>query len=227
MKVRLACLGGALAVCIVLGPLRAGGEEKPGSDHTDLSGHWKLNKKLSDDEQAKLRATDLDGGRGEPSDRETGSDAEREGSDRGRGAYGGHGAAERSPASVAAPDDDPRGPQRPAAPWDSLKITETDLQIVVEGNGGQTRYLYPNGKTYKADDGASEVRTHWKDGALLFEKKNVRGWRETETWRLSPERNRLRVELLFEGGKRPRLSFTRVYDRAEEPGGETPVRPPT
>jgi hypothetical protein len=214
MKVRLGCLGAILAMSVLLGPPWASGEEGPGSGHPDLSGHWKLNKQLSDDEQAKLRTTDQDGGGREPSQREGAAEPEGEGSRGGEDGRGGHGDGERGRASVAAPDDDPRGPRQPAAPWDSLTITETDLQVVVEGNTGQTRNFYPNGKTYNADDGASQVKTTWKDGALVFEKKNMHGWRETEIWQLSPERNRLRVDVRVEGGKRPRLSFTRVYDRS-------------
>jgi hypothetical protein len=91
---------------------------------------------------------------------------------------------------------------------------------VVEETPGQRRDLYPNGKTYRTDEGATQIRTSWKDGKLVVERKNVRGWRLVETWELAPDRSRLVIHLLLEGGAKPKLNLTRVYDRhdADPPG---------
>jgi hypothetical protein len=97
-----------------------------------------------------------------------------------------------------------------------MTVTQADSQIVVAETPGQTRNLYPNGKTYKADEGATQIRTSWENGRLVVEKKNVHGWRLVETWELAPDRSRVTVHLQFEGGKRPKLTLTRVYDRADE-----------
>jgi hypothetical protein len=138
---------------------------------------------------------------------------ERSGDAQAKPAQSGESRKNREP-SNAAPEDDPRGGQKTAQPV-SLTITQTEAEVVVEEKPGSTRSVYPNGKTYKADEGASDVRTTWKDGALVTEKKNVQGWRMTETWRLSPDGKRLQMDLRVEGGKRPRMSIKRVYDRVE------------
>jgi len=102
----------------------------------------------------------------------------------------------------------------------ALTVTQVESEIVVEETPGQRRELYPNGRTYKTDEGATQIRTSWKDGKLVVERKNVRGWRLVETWELAPDRGRLVIHLLLEGGARPKLNLTRVYDRydAESPG---------
>ena len=214
MSVRWSCLG---ALVITLGvPFGAPGArsaEKPVAPPAALAGRWKLNAELSEDAQAKLAKAGESRKDSQPKQEAPAADAERQGSGRGGGGHrgagggGGHG-------SVPAPDDDPRGPQKTDQPQ-SLTITQTELEVVIEEKPGQGRSLYPNGKTYKADEGASEVRTAWKEGALVSEKKNVRGWRLTETWRLDPDGKRLLVEQHLEGGSRPRVSIKRVYDRVE------------
>jgi hypothetical protein len=94
-----------------------------------------------------------------------------------------------------------------------MTLTQSELEIVVAEMPGQVRALYPNGKTYKTDEGATDIRTAWKDDTLVVERKNVRGWKLVETWQLAPDRGRVVIHLLFEGGSRPKLSLTRVYDR--------------
>jgi hypothetical protein len=97
-----------------------------------------------------------------------------------------------------------------------LAITQTEAAIAVDEKPGAPRQYYPNGKTYKADDGQSDIRSQWRDGRLLFEKKTRQGWRLTETWEVAPDRNRLTVETRVEGGGRPKALVKRVYDRIVE-----------
>jgi hypothetical protein len=213
VSVRWAYLGVALVVAAGagFGP-SARAAERPGAGAVDLSGQWSFNKQLSDDQQSKLptsgeRRHDLDSsgpGAGDAAD----------GEEPGRGGGGAHGGGKAAP-PVATVDDDPRGPRQAAEPGATLTITQTQAEIVVQEGPGQPRSLYPNGRTYKADDGASDIRSQWKDGALVVEKKNTRGWRLTETWRLAPDGKRLTLDWRLEGGSRPRVSLRRVYDRAE------------
>jgi hypothetical protein len=187
----------------------------------DLSGRWRFNKELSDDEQAKIRAATEAAAERQPSASGPSSEPEGEGSGGGRGGRGGRGGGAGGtsgragggglPASVV--DDDPRGAKRSAGPPDAMTVTQTASEIVVAETPGQTRNLYPNGKTYETDDGAAQVRTSWKDGRLVVEKKNVHGWKLVEAWELTPDRGRVVIHLRLEGGSRPKLTLTRVYDR--------------
>jgi hypothetical protein len=108
-----------------------------------------------------------------------------------------------------------RGQEGSGDPAETLTITQTGPEIVVQYPNGQARSLYPNGKTYKTDDGAAQIKSLWKDGKLVVEKKSVGGWKLVETWQLTPDRGRLLVDQRLEGGKRPKLSLKRVYDRVQ------------
>jgi hypothetical protein len=94
-----------------------------------------------------------------------------------------------------------------------LVITQSEVEIRVTETPGGSRSYYPNGKTYNADEGQSSVKSSWREGKLLFEKKNVQGWKLTETWELAPDRRRLTIDQVFEGGHRPKAAIKRVYDR--------------
>jgi hypothetical protein len=194
-------------VALVVPTLPADGQSK--APAVDLSGRWRYNAELSDDEQAKTRAA---AGPKAEEDSPPSAEPEGKGSEGGRGGRtGGRTAHGRPPQGVD--ESDPRGAKNTSGAPATLTITQVETAIVVEEAPGQTRELYPNGKTYKADEGATQVRTSWKDGRLLVEKKNVRGWRLVETWEMAPDRSRVVVHLLLEGGSRPRLSLKRVYDR--------------
>ena len=211
MHVRLACLSGVLviAAAVAFVPAPARSEDKSKAGTADLSGRWKLNKELSDKDQPQYspKAAEAAAAGAEAA-------ADRGGSGgRGRGS-GTRGGASRPPTPGGA-DDDPRGAQRAAEPAEEMTITQTEPEIVVEEKPGQPRAFYPNGKAYKADDGASDVKSTWSDGGLVVEKKNARGWKLTETWRLAPDRKRLTVDLRLQGGGRPKVATRRVYDRVE------------
>ena len=172
-----------------------------------LAGRWKLNKERSDDEQAKTAATAA-----EPQAGATAS-----GTTPGQpGATGRHGGGRErsSPAAPpTAPDNDPRGAQRTPEPTADLTITQSEVDVTVTDAPGQSHSFYPNGKTYKTDDGASDIKSQWKDGSLVVEKKNVNGWRMVETWHLSADGRVLEIDRRVEGGRWPKLTVKRVYDR--------------
>jgi hypothetical protein len=220
MKLRVRRCAGVVVfgvVVLVAAPVRRACGENRGTAAVDLSGRWRLNKDLSDDEQAKEATAAEKGAQRQPPDRGSPGEPAGEGSEGGRGARrggrGGPALGAVRPPSID--ENDPRGAKRGASPPDVLSVTQVESEIVVEESPGLTRELYPNGKTYRTDEGATQIKTSWKDGTLVVERKNVRGWRLVETWELLPDRSRLLVRLLLEGGSRPRLSLKRVYDRVD------------
>ena len=210
MSARQAFLAPVVLLAASLAPGRAAGlEPQAGARPPDFSGHWRLNRQLSDDEAAMLAAASGKKEKPAPPAPEPG----REGGAGGRG----RGAAAPNP-SVPAVDDDPRGAQRKPQAMEDITVTQSDVEIAMADKTGVTRNYYPNGKVYKADEGASNVKSFWKDAALLFEKRNVHGWKLFETWQLSPDGKQLHFDSRFEGGGRPTTVVKRVYDRA--PSGQ-------
>ena len=197
--------------------LQADEQAKP-SAAVDFSGVWRLNKELSDDEEAKTRAAVATTAAQPPADSGSPGGAEGQGGEGRRGGRGGGmgGRTGRGSSVETVDESDPRGGKRTAGPPDTMTVTQADSEIVVAETPGQTRNLYPDGKAYRTDEGASQIRTSWKDGKLVVEKKNVHGWRLVETWELAPDRSRVVIHLLFEGGSRPKLALTRVYDRNDQ-----------
>jgi hypothetical protein len=218
MDVRVARCCGALvlgAAVTLAGPARRAEGQARAAAAVDLSGRWRLNKALSDDEQAKERTAIESGAERQPPDPGPTGEPEREGSEGGRDGRG-DGKAGRSGRGSPSPnidESDPRGARNAAGPPSAMTVTQVESEIVVEETLGQTRNLYPNGKTYNTDEGTAQIRTSWKNGKLVVEKKSVRGWRLVETWELTPDGGRLVIHLLLKGGSRPALSLTRVYDR--------------
>ena len=116
--------------------------------------------------------------------------------------------------------DDPRETRRALLePAEELTIVQTAAELAVEEKFGATRRLHPDGKKYKTDTGASEIKSSWKDGKLVVETKSARGGRVLEIWERIPDGSRLIVNVKMEGGFGPGLLLKRIYDRPE---GESP-----
>lgn len=114
-------------------------------------------------------------------------------------------------------EDDPRQAMRAIMePAEELTIAQTETEIAVEERFGQTRHLHPDGKKYKTDNGASELKASWKEGKLLVETRRTRGGRVIETWELVPDGSRLIVNIRIEGGFGSSVPLKRIYDRAKE-----------
>ena len=112
--------------------------------------------------------------------------------------------------------DDPREAMRAILePAEELVIAQTETEIAVEEKFGGTRQLHPDGKKYKTDNGASEIKASWKEGQLVVETKRARGGSVVETWERMPDGSRLIVNVKMEGGFGPGVTLKRVYDRAE------------
>jgi hypothetical protein len=106
-------------------------------------------------------------------------------------------------------------------PAEELLIAQGEAEIAVDEKFGRLRRLHPDGKKYKTDNGASEIKSYWKDGRLVVETKRARG-SSIETWERVPDGSRLIVSVRLEGGVGPRLELKRIYDlapaAAEGPG---------
>jgi hypothetical protein len=189
MHLRSTYLGAMLAVAFVAPP-RAAPAQSPAAGVPDLSGRWLLDSTLSDREPAAAAPSAAAG-------------------------------AARKPEKAGKPDPSSGGgaavanPEGTGQPAPELVVIQTEPEIVVEEKAGTTRRYYPNGRTYKADEGQAEIKSQWRDGRLVFEKKGRQGWRLTETWQVTPDRSRLTVEMHLEGGHRPKTNVKRVYRRVE------------
>jgi hypothetical protein len=114
-------------------------------------------------------------------------------------------------------DDDPREAMRGILePAEELTIAQTETEIAVEEKFAETRHFHPDGKKYKTDNGASEIKAYWKEGKLVVETKRARGGSVIETWGLVPDASRIIVNVKVEGGFGPGVTLKRVYDRAKE-----------
>lgn len=201
MELRRTVVPCALALAVVAAShARAHAEDKTKAPvSVDLSGRWVYNKQLSDDAREKMR--EAGEGRG----------------GRGGGGMGGPGGGRMGPPLGTGGDDDPREAMRSLfEPAEELTITATEPEIVITEQYGATRNLHPNGKPYKTDNGNAEIKTQWKEGKLVVEKRNARGGKLVEAWELVPDKSRILLVVKMEGGFGPALNLKRVYDRAKE-----------
>ena len=203
---------------VASGPTAIGAEEKPkvAPVAVDLSGRWVFNRELSDDAREKMREAREKGG-GPGGGRPPGGGGM---GGQGGGGMGGGGGRMGPPPGGMGGDDDPREAMRALLePAEELTIVQTQAELAVEEKFGATRRLHPDGKKYKTDNGASEIKSSWKEGKLVVETKSMRGGRVLETWERIPDGSRLIVNGKMEGGFGPGLTLKRVYDRPE---GESP-----
>jgi hypothetical protein len=118
--------------------------------------------------------------------------------------------------------DDPREAMRAILePAEELLIAQNEAEIAVDEKFGRMRRLHPDGKKYKTDNGASEIKSYWKEGRLVVETKRARG-SSIETWERVPDGSRLIVLVRLEGGVGPKLELKRIYDLV--PAAEGPVK---
>ncbi len=101
-------------------------------------------------------------------------------------------------------------------PAEELAIVQEASEIAIDEKFGRMRRLHPDGKKYKTDNGASELKTSWKEGKLLVETRQTRGGSVVETWEMIPDGSRLIVNVKMEGGLGPGVALKRIYDRAKE-----------
>ncbi len=212
MRTRVLLLACAVAFSIGGAPVPvAAGEGKPGEAlaPVDLSGRWVYNPRLSDDAREKMRQ-----GREQPGGRPGGGGPMGPGG----GGMGGPGGGRMGPPPGAGGDDARESMRAVFEPAEELTIAQSGTEIVIEERFARTRRLHPDGKKYKTDNGASEIKTAWKEGKLRVETKRTRGGGVVETWELVPDGSRLIVNVRIEPGFAPAVELKRIYDRAPQDG---------
>lgn len=73
---------------------------------------------------------------------------------------------------------------------DTLRVEQSDIQIVMSEPGRATDVFYPDGKEHERDacgDITVTDRAAWKGGALRIERRFGRGGRITESYETSPD----------------------------------------
>ena len=199
--------------------VRADEKPKAAPASVDLSGRWVFNRELSDDAREKMREAQEKGGGpggGRPPGGGPGGGG-MGGPGGGMGGPGGGGGGRMGPPPGTGGDDDPREAMKAIfEPAEELAIAQTGTEIGVDEKFGRTRRLHPDGKKYKTDNGASEIKTSWKEGRLLVETKQTRGGGVVETWELVPDGSRLIVNVKMQGGFGPTVELKRIYDRAKD-----------
>jgi hypothetical protein len=213
----------ALPVGVAPGPPPASADEKAKAEPAaaDLSGRWVYNRELSDDAHKKMRegmqgrGGPGGGGRGGPGGGGMGGPGGGMGGP--GGGMGGRGGGRMGPPPGGMGGDDARESMRAIfEPAEELAVTQSGTEIAIDEKFGRMRRLHPDGKKYKTDNGASEIKTSWKEGKLLVETKGGRGGVVVETWELVPDRSRIIVMVKMEGGFGPSVTLKRIYDRAKE-----------
>ena len=213
----------ALAVTTARPVATARADERKAAAAIELAGRWTLNNELSDDAREKMQQAGRDR-HGGPGGRGPGGGGGMGGPGGGGMGGPGGGSGERPGGGMGAPGgqghagggDDPRETMRAVLePAEELTVAQSDVEISVDERYGRMRRLHPDGKTYKTDNGASELKSYWKDGKLVVETKRERG-SVVETWERIPDGSRLIVTVRLEGGPGGKLELKRVYDRAED-----------
>jgi hypothetical protein len=190
----------------------------------DLSGRWLLNAAESDDAREKMRESmergggpGMGGSGGGPGMGGPGMGGAGMGG-AGMGGMGGGRGGRMGPPPAAESEEDRRAAMRAIFdPAPELQIYQGEPEVVIVEKDARRRNLHADGRKYKADGGASEVKTQWKDGRLVVQTQGLRGRRTIETWALTNGGKRLTATTKVEGGFGSGVTLKRVYDRASEP----------
>ena len=98
-----------------------------------------------------------------------------------------------------------------------MTVTHTPTEIAVMEEDGRLRTLHPDGKAYKAEAGAVELKTRWDGARLLIETRPGRGGKLTEAWSLDPASGKLTIDTTLEIPSQSPVTIRSVYQREAEP----------
>ena len=226
-------LGCALVAALVVLARISLAEDKP-----HLAGKWNFNQEQSDDASQKVHDAEASvkaqhgsypdeggsqgggypgggypggGGIGFPGGR-----GGMGGGGMGRGGMGGggrRGGATGQGASLSSEDM-----EHLAANPKMLRVDQTEKEVTVTDDTGQTRNLYPDGKKHKEADSSGQpttVKAHWDGNRLVAESKLGHSGKLTETYELSGDGKQLYViSQLDTSHLSAPLVIRRVYDAA-------------
>ncbi len=193
-------IGSALPM-LLIGSLQA--DTSLAAERPDFSGSWQLNEERSENPRDKVMEK-MGGGRGRG-----GSGGMGGGGMRGGGGPGGRGGGSRE-------DVQARFEAR-AERIKALEISHQDPELVIGFADGSNRTIYTDGRKVSEDlaVGVFESKTKWKGNSqVVFKSESPKGAEITEIYELDETGDLLFVTTRMEGeGRRPDVSFNRVYDR--------------
>ena len=101
----------------------------------------------------------------------------------------------------------------------TLEITHLEPELSIVFADGSGRTIYNDGREFSEDleGGVLKTKGKWKNGAqLVLKSETANGAKITEIYELDGSSERLLVTVKMEGdGRRPDISFRRVYDAAD------------
>lgn len=210
--------GSLAAAVLILASAARGLEDKasdePVAEKAALVGHWKLNPELSEDPREKMRQAMERGGRG-GFPRGPGVGGMGHPGGYAGGGWGGHGggAGRRGGGREGGDGEAARPTGMAFLTGSELTVTNIEPEVAIVEPEGVVRNLHPDGKKYETSSGG-QVKTRWDGDRLRVETKSERG-QVKETWSVSPETQRLTVELQIQRGGMAPVSVKRVFDPAK------------
>jgi len=202
-------IGSALPM-LLLGSLQA--DTSLAAERPDFSGSWQLNEERSENPRDKMMEK-MGGGRGRG-----GSGGMGGGGMRGGGGPGGRGGGSREDVQARFEARSER--------IKALEILHEDPELVIGFSDGSKRTIYTDGREVSENvaAGVFESKTKWKGNSyLVFKLESPNGAEITEIYELDVSGDLLFVTTKLEGeGRRPDVSFKRVYDRV---AADVPVEP--
>jgi hypothetical protein len=211
-----------LAILVILGILATSALFAGAAKRPDLAGAWKLDRDASDDPGSVMKEARPGSGFGGRAGGPGAGTRSGPGAGRGRGQGGGgwgHGRGE--PGDAGLPE---------ATEWfaalDTLEIVDEEPMLTITDAWRRRRLLYTDGRKIEEEHshgGTTVVRASWKEGHLEVVSSPSTGPKTIETYAVAADGSQLTVTTTIEGGRRPALTFMRIY----APGGSAPGKAPS
>ena len=199
-KQRRVFIGSALSI-VLIGSLQT--DTSLAADRPDFSGSWQLNEELSENPRDKMMEKMRGSGGGSRGGGGKG------GGRRGGGGRGGGGGGEEEMQTRL---------QSMAERVQELEILHQEPELVIEFADGSSRTIFTDGQVVTDDfaGGVFEGKGKWKgDSQVVFKSESAAGSKVTEIYELNETGDMLFLTTKMEGdGRRPSISFRRVYDRS-------------
>jgi len=205
---RIQALIGSALPMLLIGSLQT--DTSSAAERPDFSGSWRLNEELSENPRDKMEEMG-GGGRGRGGMGGGSSGGGMGGGDRqGGGGPGGRGGGSR--------EDMQARFQARIERIETLEILHQDPEMVIGFADGSNRTIYTDGQATPDDleAGVFEGKGKWKNNSqVIFKAESANGGKATEIYELDEAGDMLLVTTKVEGdGRRPGISFKRVYERA-------------
>lgn len=198
---RIQALIGSALPLLLIGSLQA--DTSLAAERPDFSGSWQLNEELSENPHDEMMEK-MGGGRGRGGGGRSGGGMQGGGGGRGSGGGGREEMQSRMNERVEKVR--------------VLEILHQDPELVIGFADGTSRTLFTDGRETAEDleAGFFEGTAKWKGNSqVVFRSESTNGGKTAETYELNPAADMLWVTTKMDGdGRRPTISFKRVYYRA-------------